>query len=277
MTAPIEWDDDGPAAVRHVAAGAVVGVAFLLVGGALAFGWTALRAGAYDRLFVLVLALALLPLTGRALLGIRAVGALLGIRAVGAPTDASLRRRPLLVAGGAWALVLAAVLRWRPLAAVALLAGAAGLWIVAATRRTRGRVDPEAGTLTYGGRTVSLAGLDGVRRVPLRVVSVYWLDFARGSVGESVPRTVVVPRRVDDDVRVALEVAATAENDAAATDGAGRAERAVAATLGLGCLLAGPAAWLLLPASADATLVTGYLTLLGLPFAVLLLRHALVA
>lgn len=268
MAAPIEWDDDDSAAVRHVAAGAVVGVAFLLVGGALAFGWTALRAGAYDRLFVLVLALALLPLTGRALLGIRAVGA---------PTDASLRRRPLLVAGGAWALVLAAVLRWRPLAAVALLAGAAGLWVVAAARRTRGRVDPEAGTLTYGGRTVSLAGLDGVRRVPLRVVSVYWLDFARGSVGESVPRTVVVPRRVDDDVRVALEAAATAENDAAATDGAGRAERAVAATLGLGCLLAGPAAWLLLPASADATLVTGYLTLLGLPFAVLLLRHALVA
>ncbi|AXG06688.1 hypothetical protein DU500_09740 [Haloplanus rubicundus] len=268
MTAPIEWADDGPAAVRHVAAGAAVGVAFLLVGGALAFGWTALRAGAYDRLLALALALALLPLTGRALLGIRAVGA---------PTDASLSRRPLLVAGGAWALVLAAVLRWRPLVAVALLAGAAGLWIVAAACRTRGRLDPAAGTLTYGGRTASLAGLDGVRRVPLGIVSVYWLDFARGSVGSGVPRTVVVPRRVDADVRVALDAAATGDADAAATDGAGRGERAAAATLGLGFLLAGPVAWLLLPASADATLVTGYLTLLGLPFAVLLLRYALVA
>lgn len=267
MTAPIEWDDDGPAAVRHVAAGAAVGVAFLLAGGALAFGWRALRAGAYDRLFVLVLALALLPLTGRALLALRAVGA---------PTDASLRRRPLLVAGGAWALVLAAVLRWRPLVAVALLAGAAGLWVVAAACRTRGRLDSTAGTLTYGGRTASLAGLDGARRLPLGVVSVYWLDFARGSVGGGVPRTVVVPRRVDDDVRAALDAAAEG-SDATAMDGAGRAERAAAATLGLGFLLAGPAAWLLLPASGDATLVTGYLTLLGLPFAVLLLRHALVA
>jgi hypothetical protein len=268
VTAPIEWDDDIPAAVRHVAAGAAVGVGFLLVGGALAFGWTALRAGAYSRLLGLVLALALLPLSGRALLGIRAVGA---------PTDISLRRRPLLVAGGAWALVLAAVLRWRPLAAVALLAGATGLWIVTAARRTRGRLDPRAGTLTYGGRTASLAGLDGVRRVPLGSVSVYWLDFARGSVGDGVPRAVVVPRRVDDDVLAAFEAAVTAENDAAATDGAGRAERVVAAALGLGFLLAGPVAWLLLPPSADATLVTGYLTLLGLPFAALLLRYALVA
>ena len=268
MTAPIEWDDDGPAAVHHVAAGAVVGVAFLLVGGALAFGWTALRAGAYDRLFVLVLALALLPLTGRALLALRAVGV---------PTDVSLRRRPLLVAGGAWALALAAVLRWRPLVAVALLAGAAGLWVVAAACRTRGRLDPRAGTLTYGSRTASLAGLDGVRRVPLGIVSVYWLDFARGSVGSGVPRTVVVPRRVDADVRAALDAAATDDADADTTARAGRAERVVAATLGLGFLLAGPAAWLLLPASADATLVTGYLTLLGLPFAALLLRYALVA
>jgi hypothetical protein len=268
MTSPIEWDADGPTAVRHVAAGAAVGVAFLLVGGALAFGWTALRAGAYDRLLVLVLALALLLLTGRALLGIRAVGA---------PTDVSLRRRPLLVAGGAWALVLAAVLRWRPLAAVALLAGAAGLWVVAAACRTRGRLDPAAGTLTYGGRTFPLAGLDGVRRVPLGPVSVYWLDFARGSVGGGVPRTVVVPRRVDDDVRAALDAAAVEWSDATATAGAGRAERTVAATLGLGFLLAGPVAWVLLPAGGDATLVTGYLTLLGLPFAVLLLRYALVA
>jgi hypothetical protein len=240
VAAPIEWDDDGPAAVRHVAAGAVVGVAFLLVGGTLAFGWTALRGGAYDRLFVLVLALALLVLTGRALLALRAVGA---------PTDISLRRRPLLVA-------------------VALLAGAADLWVVAAACRTRGRLDPGTGTLTYGGRTASLAGLDDTRRVPLGIVAVYWLDFARGSVGSGVPRTVVVPRRVDDDVRAAL--------DATATAGADRAERAVAATLGLGFLLAGPVAWLVLPAGGDATLVTGYLTLLGLPFAVLLLRHALV-
>jgi len=37
----------------------------------------------------------------------------------------------------------------------------------------------------------------------------------------------------------------------------GRAERAVTATLGLGFRLAGPVAWLLLPGSDDATLVTG--------------------
>jgi hypothetical protein len=45
--------------------------------------------------------------------------------------------------------------------------------------------------------------------------------------------------------------------------------------VGVGFLLAGPIAWLL-PASADATLVAGYLTLLALPFAAVLLRYALV-
>lgn len=265
---PIGWDEDGPAAARYVAAGAAVGVGFLVAAGVLLFAWRALRAGEYDRLLALCFALVLLPLTGRALIGIHVVDT---------PTDSSLRRRPLLVAGGAWALVLALALRWRPLAAVSLLAGAATLWVVTAACRTQGRLDPEANTLTYGSRTFALDGLDGTRRVPLGPVSVYWLDFARGSVGSGVPRFLVVPRRVDGDVRAALGRAAESEGETDATGGAGVAERAVAATLGLGFLLAGPVAWVVLPAGGDAALVTGYLTLLGLPFAVVLLRYALVA
>lgn len=266
----IEWDDDpspGVDAARHVAVGAAVGVGLLAGGGLLVLVWRSLRAGAYDRLVAILLALALLPLTGRALLGIRAVDT---------PTDNSLRRQPLLLAGGAWALVLALTVRWRPLVAGALLAGAAVLWFVAAACRTSGRIDTDTGTATYGSRTFPLDGLDGTRRLPLGPASVYWLDFARGSVGSGVPRILVVPRRVDDDVSAALDRAATTEGEADASGAAGDAERAVAATLGLGFLLAGPVAWFVLPASADATLVTGYLTLLGLPFAVVLLRYALV-
>jgi hypothetical protein len=265
---PIEWDDDGPVALRYVAAGAAVGVGFLFGAGVLLLVRRSLREGAYDRLVAIILALAVLPLTGRALLGIRATET---------PTANSLRRRPLLLAGGAWALVLAVTLQWRPLAVVALLVGAVGLWIVAAACRTQGRLDPAAGTLTYGSRTAPLDGLDGTRRLPLGPVSVYWLDFARGSVGSGVPRILVVPRRVDSDVSAVLGRAATTEGETDTLGAAGDAERAVAATLGLGFLLAGPVAWLVLPASADATLVTGYLALLGLPFAVVLLRYALVA
>jgi hypothetical protein len=265
---PIEWDDDGPASLRYVAAGAAVGVGFLLGAGVLLLVRRALREGAYDRLVAILLGLALLPLTGRALLGIRATET---------PTADSLRRRPLLLAGGVWALVLAVTLQWRPLAVVALLAGAVGLWVVAAVCRTQGRLDPAAGTLTYGSRTAPLDGLDGTRRLPLGPVSVYWLDFARGSVGSGVPRVLVVPRRVDSDVSAVLGRAAATEGVTSVSGAAGDAERAVAATLGLGFLVAGPVAWLVLPASADATLVTGYLTLLGLPFAVVLLRYALVA
>lgn len=268
---PVEWDDDpGPRldAIRHVAAGAAVGVGFCLAAGVLVFAWRSLRAGAYDRLLAFALALVLLPLTGRALLGIAAVET---------PTDTSLRRRPLLVAGGAWALGLAVTVRWRPLATLGLLVAAGVLWFAVAATGTSGRIDSK--TVTYGSRTFSLAGLDGVRRIPLGPVAVYWLDFERGSVGSGVPRTLVVPRRVDGDVRAFLDRAAAVETeiDTEASAGVGTAERAVAATLGLGFLLAGPTAWLLLPAGSDATLVTGYLTLFGLPFAVVLLRYALVA
>ncbi|MEF8857015.1 MAG: hypothetical protein V5A16_06285 [Haloplanus sp.] len=78
-------------------------------------------------------------------------------------------------------------------------------------------------------------------------------------------------------MRSALARAAAAETNADASRDIGGAERAVAAALGLGFLLAGPVAWIVLPAGGDATLVTGYLSLLGLPFAVVFLRYALVA
>jgi hypothetical protein len=268
------WDDDaGPGldAVRHVAAGAAVGAGSLLAAGILRLAWRAFRAGAYDRLFAIVVALAVLPLTGRALLGIAVTDT---------PTVDSLRRRPLLVAGGAWVIVLAVVVRWRPRFALGLLGAAVLLWFVAAACLTSGRLDPAAGTLTYGSRTTSLDGLVRVRRVPLGPVTAYWLGFARGSVGSGAPRTLVVPRRVDGAVRTALDRAAARRSGTEGDDThhtPGRIERVVATTLGLGCLLAGPVAWLLLPPGGDATLVTGYLTALGAPFGVLLLRYALVA
>ncbi|MEF8856728.1 MAG: hypothetical protein V5A16_04835, partial [Haloplanus sp.] len=122
---PIVWDDDaGPGldAVRHVAAGAAVGAGSLLAAGILRLAWRAFRVGAYDRLFAIVVALAVLPLTGRALLGIAVTDT---------PGVDSLRRRPLLVAGGAWVIVLAVVVRWRPRFALGLLGAAVLLWFVA--------------------------------------------------------------------------------------------------------------------------------------------------
>ncbi|WP_157573549.1 hypothetical protein [Haloplanus natans] len=43
---PIEWDDDGPVALRHVAAGAAVGVGFLFGAGVLLLVRRSLREGA---------------------------------------------------------------------------------------------------------------------------------------------------------------------------------------------------------------------------------------
>lgn len=91
----VEWSADSGTDVetaRYVAAGAIVGVVLL--------AWRALRMRAYDRLLAISVALAVLPITGRALVGTAAIGG---------PIDGGLRRRPLLVAGG-------------------LLAGAVGLW-----------------------------------------------------------------------------------------------------------------------------------------------------
>jgi hypothetical protein len=267
----VEWSDEagtGVETARYVAAGAVVGVGALLAVGVGLLAWRSLRAGAYDRLLAILVALAILPITGRALVGVAVTDT---------PTDGSLRRRPLLVAGGAWAIGLALAVRWRPLVVLVTLVGAGVLWFVTGTCLTSGRIDPAAATLTYGTRTTPLDGLARVRRIPLGPVTVYWLGYERGAVGSGAPRTLVVPRRVDDAVGAVLDRAAASVADADADHHTpGRTERAIAATLGLGCLLAGPAFWVLLPAGGDATLVAGYLTAIGAPFGILLLRYAAV-
>lgn len=263
---PVEWDGGGLGVVRYLVAGAGVGVGALLAVGACLLAWRALRAGAYDRVLAILVALAVLPITGRALVGVAVADT---------PTD-SLRRRPLLVAGGAWALVLAVTVRWRPVAALALLGAAGLLWLLVAACRTSGRLDPAAATLTYGSRTTSLDGLDRRRRIPLGPVTAYWLGYERGTVGSGAPRVIVVPRRVDGRVGAMLARAADEHEGETSHHTPGRTERAVAGALGLGCLLAGPIAWLLLPASGDATLVAGYLTAIGAPFGILLLRYAVV-
>jgi hypothetical protein len=267
----VEWSANsgtGVGTARYVAAGAVVGVGFLVAAGVGVLAWRAFRAGASDRLVAIVVALAVALFTGRALLGIAVTDT---------PTDGSLRRRPLLVAGGAWAIVLAVAVRRRPLAAFVLLAGTVTLWFAAAACHTSGRIDPATATLTYESGTTSLDGLARMRRLPLGPVTVYWLGYERGSVGSGAPRTLVVPRRVDDAVEAALDRLATSDGDADTDHHTpGRLERGVAATLGLGCLLAGPVVWSLLPASGDASLVAGYLTAIGAPFGMLLLRYAVV-
>jgi hypothetical protein len=269
----VEWPGDpGPVlrVVRHAAAGAGVGVALLLVGAAVWLCWRAIRRGDDGVLVVVAAALAVLVLTGRGVLGAIEYGPGL------AP---SLRREWVAVAGVAWAVVLLAVVRWRPLASVPLLVVAVAAWIGAAAGRTPGRVDPAAGTLTYGSRTVSTAGLAGVRRVPLGYVSLFWLRFRRGTVGSAAPRVLVVPRTVAPAVRSALAgAAASVADDASVATGhtTGWAERAIAAALGVGFLLAGPLLWAVLPGGGDATLVVGYLTAVTLPFALVLLRYVLV-
>ena len=230
--------------------------------------WQTVREGASDRLLALAVGLVVFAVTGRALLGLTTVDL---------PTDDSLRRRPLLLAGVAWAASLALVVRWRPLAAFALLAGAVGGWLLTMAGRTSGRIEPTDETITYGSRTAPLDAIDRVRRLPLGPVTLYWLRFERGAVGSGVPRGLVVPRTVDADVGRALDAGVSASVRDHTHHRAGRAERGVAAALGVGCLLAGPVLWVALPASGDATLVTLYLTAIATPFGVVLLRYGLVA
>ncbi|WP_435069969.1 hypothetical protein [Haloplanus sp. C73] len=262
---PVDWgvDDADVDTIRHALAGAAVGSTLL----ALVAVATLVRSADPETLLILAVALLVAVATGRALAGVRTVD-----------VGGSLRRRPLLLAGVAWAIGLALVWRWRPLAAVALLVVAVGGWILTMACRTEGRLDPDEGSLRYGTRTAPLDAVSEARRIPLGPVAAYWLRFERGAVGSGVPRVLVVPRAVDAAVGRALTNAASA--DAPAGDGhheAGRVERGVAAALGLGCLLAGPVLWLLLPSGGDATLVTLYLTAIGAPFGVIMLRYALVA
>jgi len=266
----VAWTGDDPRlnAVRGVLAGAGVGVAFLLAGAAAWLSWRAVRTGAHDRLLLFVALLVVLTVTARGTLAAAEYGS---------PVAPSLCRREVVAAGVCWAVVLGAVGRWRPLAALSLLGFAVVGWILTAAPRTGGRIDPAAGTITYGSRTFSTTGLTRVRGVSLGLATLFWLRFERGTVDTGAPRALVVPRSVAAPVRSALERAVDAPSDGATSSHSpGRTERAVAAALGVAFLLVGPVLWLLLPPNGDGTLVAVYLTFFSLPFAAVLLRYALV-
>jgi hypothetical protein len=151
--------------------------------------------------------------------------------------------------------------------------------VVGAGLRSEGEVDHDARTVSYGDGS-HVIPLDAVRRVRSVQVGRFVLAWCRygSGVGPSTPRVLVC----SEAGLAAIEAAATTPPDAPDTDGTEGASRgppavrAVAATLGLVCIIAGPILWVVLPAGGGH-LLAGYLGLFGLLFGALFLRYAVVA
>ncbi|MFD1587827.1 hypothetical protein ACFR9U_12615 [Halorientalis brevis] len=105
-----------------------------------------------------------------------------------------------LAVGGAAGLVGTTLLS--PLVAVLLVVGVTfGLVPLAGFLATNGRFDPETRTLTVDGRSASLDALTGVRRVSVGRVTVTWFSYAREASHWTVPRLVVLPTAVEQQLR----------------------------------------------------------------------------
>lgn len=76
-----------------------------------------------------------------------------------------------------------------------------------------GRVDREAGTLTFQGRTIDVETLAAVRRYRFETVTVCWLSYVTGEGGPGRPRVVAFPDPVADEVLATLEAGVAADAD----------------------------------------------------------------
>jgi hypothetical protein len=113
--------------------------------------------------------------------------------------------RERVVAGVVGAVVLAVAFRVEPLLAGGLFVTGALAGLVAVLCSTRGRIDPETGTVETGEREWNLSRVTGysVRRIgPLAVVS---LDASGPGRFGTVPSRIAVPVPVLDDATAALD------------------------------------------------------------------------
>jgi hypothetical protein len=76
---------------------------------------------------------------------------------------------------------------------------------------TEGSVDGDAGTLTFGYRTVDVTLLARVRRHRFGDITVWWLSYVAGAGGFGKPRLVVVPAAVAEEVLAVLRTGIEAD------------------------------------------------------------------
>lgn len=199
-------------------------------------------------------------------------------------TVRALSRWGVVASVGVGAGVCLAGLLWTDVG-FAILAGVVvvgfGCLSVSAGLRTDGVVDCDTGELSYAGNTIPLDAVRRLRTWRLGPFVFAVVSYHRGQVGPSTPRWLVCSGEAHDaieSVRATMDerdTDDTGETEAEGTTAAPRAVRWVAAAFGVGCLLAGPVLWFLVP--PEGRLVAGYLGVFGLLFGVLFVRYAVVA
>jgi hypothetical protein len=153
------------------------------------------------------------------------------------------------------------------------------LLVVGAGLQSEGAVDPDAGTIEYGGDAIPLGAVRRVRSLRFGRFVLAVVGYHAGRVGPSTPRLLVLSAE-------ALEALDSSRTSHASDRDRGgtrpvptatpTATRAVAAAFGLACLAAGPILWLALPPDGGR-LVAVYLGVFGLFFGGLFLRYAVVS
>lgn len=109
------------------------------------------------------------------------------------------------VLGGAAGLLALTVVD--PRLAFGAVVGSILLVPVASGRISRGRVDPEAGSMTYMDQSVDLMRVDRVRRIDVGGASLCWLSYYQGHGDLSTPRLIsATPEAADAIERTVAEI-----------------------------------------------------------------------
>jgi hypothetical protein len=199
-------------------------------------------------------------------------------------TVSALSRWGVVASIGVGAGVCLAGLLWTDVGFTLLVASVVvgfGCLAVSAGLRTNGVVDSDTRALSYAGHTIPLDAVRRLRTWRLDPFVFALVTYYRGRVGPSTPRWLVFSEEAHDAIESVR--ATTDERDAddsgetepRDTTAAPSAVRWVAAAFGVGCLLAGPVLWLVVP--PEGRLFVGYLGVFGLLFGALFVRYALVA
>ncbi|MEM4782269.1 MAG: hypothetical protein QXG03_12025 [Halalkalicoccus sp.] len=210
---PVEWHVDaaGSRSVRalvYVAVG-LLGGGVLLVFAAMAFvGVSAAFGGEYAFLaYGLLLALIGGPLSVLYLLPVLTdrdqrppLAALFADEEIADRYAATFTRTRLLAAVLGGALGLLALFSVAPRAAFAVVAGSLLLVPVASGMISRGRIDPEAGTMTYIERSIPLSGVERVRRLDPGGTSLCWLSYYPGYGSFGTPHLIVATPEAADTI-----------------------------------------------------------------------------
>lgn len=106
------------------------------------------------------------------------------------------------VLGGAVGLLALAVVD--PRLAFGAVVGSILLVPIASGRISRGRVDPEAGSLTYMDRPVDFARIERVRRIDIGGAVVCWLSYRPGHGDLSTPRLISATPEAADAIEQAV-------------------------------------------------------------------------